>query len=223
MQFHNYTLPPKISPDYKKELEDSTGGVMKLHPDTRTKTTIRRFLTIENAFNKKHNHRYDYSLSVYESYDVDMDMICETHGIFKRSAGSHLLGYGCLSCDDCHTRKSYIDNDAILYLVYLVKTGYYKFGITLYDVEKRLKYEGVEYRIVKIWNFPKLGQLAKEAEKYIRWKTEDFQIDESEKIFKKTGNTEVRNINVLSYCEEEVKKVCLENLYESEYETLFVK
>lgn len=206
MQFFSVKTHPRIHPDLKQELEVNAHG-MKLHPDARYKKTIDKFKTLWDDFNKIHNYVYDYSLVVYRSLVDFVKIICPKHGIFEMSPESHLGGGTCPECfPNC---KVYQDKDTILYLVYLVETGYYKVGITLYDVETRFRYEDVEYHIVKIWSFPKLGHLAYEAEQRIKLKTNVFQIDESKKIFKRTKNTEVRNKNILTECETEVKKILI--------------
>jgi len=48
--------------------------------------------------NIKHNNKYDYSITVYESTHNKVIIICKTHGEFKQSPASHLLGSGCPNC-----------------------------------------------------------------------------------------------------------------------------
>jgi very-short-patch-repair endonuclease len=46
-----------------------------------------------------HGDRYDYSLSVYESYHSNITIICPTHGKFQQAASIHISGAGCPKCN----------------------------------------------------------------------------------------------------------------------------
>jgi len=52
---------------------------------------------IEKA-NKKHNHKYDYSLTDYKSAKIKIKIICPDHGIFEQFPYNHSFGKGCLKC-----------------------------------------------------------------------------------------------------------------------------
>lgn len=52
---------------------------------------------IERA-SKKHNFKYDYSLTKYKEYRSSIMIICPTHGEFKQIADYHLAGNGCQKC-----------------------------------------------------------------------------------------------------------------------------
>lgn len=45
-----------------------------------------------------HNHKYDYSKSIYINTRLQIDIICPTHGLFSQTANSHLNGRGCPRC-----------------------------------------------------------------------------------------------------------------------------
>ena len=47
---------------------------------------------------KKHYNKYDYSKSVYLGSTKLITINCPEHGDFKRTAASHLAGYGCNTC-----------------------------------------------------------------------------------------------------------------------------
>ena len=46
----------------------------------------------------KHNDKYDYSKSIYESKEDKLIIICKQHGEFKQLPQSHLNGNGCAKC-----------------------------------------------------------------------------------------------------------------------------
>lgn len=48
--------------------------------------------------NKKHNFKYDYSLSIFNSSQDKVKIICKTHGMFEQRAMHHLSGSGCNLC-----------------------------------------------------------------------------------------------------------------------------
>lgn len=52
---------------------------------------------IERA-NKKHNGKYNYSLSVFQDADIKICIICPEHGKFWQMPYSHLNGQGCPKC-----------------------------------------------------------------------------------------------------------------------------
>lgn len=45
-----------------------------------------------------HSNRYDYSKVSYVSTKTPVDIICQTHGVFKQSPQSHIRGRGCPKC-----------------------------------------------------------------------------------------------------------------------------
>jgi hypothetical protein len=52
---------------------------------------------IKNA-QKKHNDKYDYSLSRFKNMTTKITIICPTHGNFKQSPQKHKSGQGCPKC-----------------------------------------------------------------------------------------------------------------------------
>lgn len=47
----------------------------------------------------KHNHRYDYSLVVYQTSEIKVKIICPHHNLtFEQKAGNHRNGQGCPEC-----------------------------------------------------------------------------------------------------------------------------
>lgn len=63
---------------------------------------LKRRLTNEQFITKSkliHKDKYDYSLTCYNGYDDDVEIICPIHGKFKQNADSHLQGHGCQKCN----------------------------------------------------------------------------------------------------------------------------
>lgn len=53
---------------------------------------------VEKA-NKKHNNKFDYSLTDYKSFHSPVKIICPIHGLFEQEAATHLNNkYGCIKC-----------------------------------------------------------------------------------------------------------------------------
>jgi phage FluMu protein Com/very-short-patch-repair endonuclease len=48
--------------------------------------------------NKKHNFKYDYSLTNYVNMRTNIDIICPTHGSFSQNPATHLSRSGCPTC-----------------------------------------------------------------------------------------------------------------------------
>ena len=51
---------------------------------------------------KAHAETYGYSLVKYEGVGVEVDIICDHHGIFSQTPGHHLRGHGCPKCFGPH-------------------------------------------------------------------------------------------------------------------------
>jgi len=52
-----------------------------------------------------HNNKYDYSLVNYINNRIKVKIICPVHGIFEQIPNSHLLGNGCIYCNDSKGEK----------------------------------------------------------------------------------------------------------------------
>lgn len=66
---------------------------------------------IIERFNKKHNHKYDYSLVQYKGFDTKIKIICNIHGIFEQTPHHHLNGSG---CSQCSKNKKLTTNEFII-------------------------------------------------------------------------------------------------------------
>lgn len=49
--------------------------------------------------NKKHNHKFEYSLVNYLNSQTKVDIICSLHGVFSQIPAAHLSGQGCPKCN----------------------------------------------------------------------------------------------------------------------------
>ena len=86
------------------EASKRTSNIMILQPtpNIRTKTTEN---FIKNA-DKIHEHKYDYSKTVYVKAIEKVIIVCKKHGEFLQSPNNHLQGNGCRMCVDRTQRRS---------------------------------------------------------------------------------------------------------------------
>lgn len=79
----------------------------------REKSNTAKILTTESFICKAkeiHEDLYDYSKTLYKSYDEPVEIICKKHGSFYQTPDSHLQGKGCQKCS-----VSISKNEDILY------------------------------------------------------------------------------------------------------------
>ena len=50
-------------------------------------------------FKRVHGNTYDYSLVQYKGMNINIDIICNKHGVFHQRPGNHLQGKGCPYCN----------------------------------------------------------------------------------------------------------------------------
>ncbi len=67
------------------------------------KVLEKRKLNFINKSNKKYNYKYDYSKVVYINGNIDVDIICPDHGIFKANPIRHSNRYSC--CVKCSNKR----------------------------------------------------------------------------------------------------------------------
>lgn len=70
---------------------------IKLAGDKRRKTT-KQFI---KEANELHGDRYDYSNTNYTRNTINIQILCETHGMFEQIPTVHLSGGGCPKCGNC--------------------------------------------------------------------------------------------------------------------------
>lgn len=68
----------------------------------KNKMTLEDFIQRANII---HNKKFDYSKSVYKSYDVKLTIICPIHGEFEQTPHMHLMGQGCPYCKESHGER----------------------------------------------------------------------------------------------------------------------
>ena len=72
---------------------------MIINETVKDKRAIKRFNSLEAAFNTKHNSKYSYSNSVYVSARTPLVVTCPTHGDWFITPDNHLRGNGCPGCN----------------------------------------------------------------------------------------------------------------------------
>ncbi len=66
--------------------------------------------------NKIHNNKYNYSQIDYVDTETKIDILCQTHGVFKQQPSSHMYGNGCPKCANMeHGKHNAIDKDIFIY------------------------------------------------------------------------------------------------------------
>jgi len=58
--------------------------------------------------NKVHNHKYDYSKTIYHHSHEEVIIICNKHGEFTQIAREHLKSHGCPACAHSNTYEEFI-------------------------------------------------------------------------------------------------------------------
>ncbi len=71
---------------------------MRLHEKVTDPRTIKKFITLEQELNRKHNNKYSYEKAVYINTLTKIIIICPEHGEFEQRVGDHLQGKGCIKC-----------------------------------------------------------------------------------------------------------------------------
>lgn len=84
-----------------------------------------------------HGTLYDYSMALYISSNIKIDIICNTHGKFKQTPNAHLSGQGCPLCGGTCKRTvgNFIDKSNILHSnLYDYSLVQYSNGLTKVDI-----------------------------------------------------------------------------------------
>lgn len=81
-----------------------------------SKLAAKRFLTLEEDMNKKHNFKYNYEKVIYLNNSTPIIIMCPVHGDFKQQASSHLGGCGCPKCSRLSGANNNIKNTEDKYL-----------------------------------------------------------------------------------------------------------
>lgn len=106
-----------------------------------------------------HGDRYDYSKVKYLNSHKKVEILCNTHGVFKQKPNAHLSGKnGCVKCNEWKDFKTQWLNTKSNYgILYMCKfyndfESFIKIGITTTTVKKRYsgkKYSTFKYEIIE--------------------------------------------------------------------------
>lgn len=145
---------------------------------------------------KIHNDKYTYENLIYTGNRDKLEITCRKHGSFFQRADLHLSGGGCPECKRTITPNEKYKNYPTTFYVIKYK-GLYKIGITIIDVLKRYKDDISDKSQVEILTketfdgYDKAYTFEQDLkDKYFKYRY--F----GEKIFNKTGNTEVFTENI---------------------------
>jgi hypothetical protein len=118
-----------------------------------------------------HGDKYDYSQVAYKARHTNTTIVCSKHGLFQQTPHNHLAGKGCAKCakegpggawkaDSWASRQA--GRLALLYVVRLSdnEESFYKVGITLCSIKKRLKTSRFPYQIEVIATFASSDAIA---------------------------------------------------------------
>ena len=143
-----------------------------------------------------HGDIYNYTNTVYTTYHEPITIMCNTHGEFSTTPNMFLAGYGCPRCNISVPLKVKYEFTPTIFYVIKYK-GLYKIGITIIDVLKRYKDDIPDRSQVEILTketfdgYDKAYTFEQDLkDKYFKYRY--F----GEKIFNKTGNTEVFTENI---------------------------
>lgn len=152
---------------------------------------------LKNMFIELHGRRYDYKLVDYVNSHTKINIICNTHGIFKKSPNKHLCGEGCPKCKAEYIKyrnkinpsgwsltnwkkASYLSKNYKSFKVYIIemydeKESFIKVGRTYGDIAYRSKHFPYSYRSLHMKvdspeNIIKLESELKSTLKYYKYK-----------------------------------------------------
>lgn len=118
-----------------------------------------------NLSNKKHNYKFDYSLTKYKNNKHTIIIICPYHGEFKQIANAHLRGHDCPKCAILNKGWGYQkwkksgkeSNNFESYKLYVIHVfnnteSFIKIGKTYTKLEKRFSGKTLpyDYNVLKI-------------------------------------------------------------------------
>ncbi len=69
--------------------------VKKVNMGSNKKYTTEQYI---NLVKEKHNNKYSYPNTFYIGYSKNIEVYCQTHGVFEIQASGHLSGRGCQRC-----------------------------------------------------------------------------------------------------------------------------
>ena len=165
------------------------------------KLTLEEFVTKANIV---HKDKYIYTNTIYTKSANKLIIECPYHGEFVQTASDHLNGNGCQMCGENRKRAKYFTEPTILYYVYFPAFKAYKIGITLESrgISKRFSNEvGIEYIVLQSTLYS-TGKEAYLKEQQILKNNSQHKY-KGPKFFKKGGESECFNIDVLGIINDE--------------------
>lgn len=171
--------------------------------------TIEQYLS---KVNEVHNDYYEYNITELPNVEVDVEVICPTHGPFKQNARSHLRGAGCPSCAHQNkaalfTRKQAEDNKEKLltlsggaYIFRIEDLGVYKIGVsnnTKTRIQTIKRESGLTPLLVHYREFDRYNSVLIEQELHSKFKDKNKSFG---KVFQ--GYTELFDLSDkdIAYC-----------------------
>ena len=105
---YDYSLVDYINNKTKVKIICKNHGIFEQRPDCHlhqgcpkctgnVKLTNIEFISLSN---KKHQNKYDYSLTDYRNNRTKVKIICKKHGIFEQRPKDHMKGVGCWKCKE---------------------------------------------------------------------------------------------------------------------------
>lgn len=133
-------------------------GCPKCGLEQRNKSKTRNYDVVIKQLQEKHNYLYEYpeyNRGSYYNKKSIIDIICKSHGLFKKKTQKHLGGQGCFQCrveemirenilvggysEDLFRNKPEMkDLPAILYYLEINNGDFFKVGITRTSVSNRV-------------------------------------------------------------------------------------
>jgi hypothetical protein len=157
---YDFSQSNYVSLDKKIIVIDIDGFEHLIRPDSLlvgNKLNIKSVINKENylikKFNKIHKNLFDYSKFTYINSDTKIDIICQTHGIFKQTINNHLRGKGCPKCNGKNKSNNDIINE-------FKSTHGNKYNYS------KVTYSGIKNKVIIIC--PKHGEFKQSPEEHIK-------------------------------------------------------
>ena len=98
-----------------------------------------------------HNHKYDYSKTIYKTAKEKVIIVCPIHNEFEQVANSHIMGMGCIKCgyeSENHTKESNKSTVDFISESKLIWGNKYDYSLTKYKNSRtklKIIYDGITY------------------------------------------------------------------------------
>lgn len=151
---------------------------------------------------KVHNGKYSYTNTIYINSETKIIIACPIHGDFEQTAGAHLAGQGCGTCNPGGFNKNLPGR--LYYLkVDIANVPHYKIGITNGTVRTRFKRSADRNRITIIkQKVYENGADALAWETFFKSQYAKYQY-RGTKVFLDYGDTELFTVDILELFNKE--------------------